>query len=115
VERQPTLFGHPTGLYTLFFAEMWERFSSYWIQALLLYYMIKGFLKYGDADAIAVMGAYGGLVYMISFFGGRIADRVLGAAAAIPVLARIALGRGALCLLLAPVLTKGTHVGEEAA
>jgi len=74
----PTLFGHPTGLYTLFFAEMWERFSFYGMRALLLLYMIKGFLKFGDKDANAVYGAYTALVYMTPFFGGMIADRMLG-------------------------------------
>ena len=75
----PQLFGHPTGLFTLFFAEMWERFSYYGMRALLILYMIKGFLGYGDKDANAVYGAYTALVYMTPFFGGMIADRLLGA------------------------------------
>ena len=74
----PTLFGHPTGLFTLFFAEMWERFSYYGMRALLVFYMIKGFLKYSDGEAYAVYGAYTALVYMTPFFGGMIADRLLG-------------------------------------
>ena len=78
-ERLPQLFGHPTGLYTLFFAEMWERFSYYGMRALLIFYMLKGFLGYGDKDANAVYGAYTALVYMTPFFGGMIADRLLGA------------------------------------
>ena len=41
--QQETLFGHPVGLYTLFFSEMWERFSYYGMRALLVLYMIKGF------------------------------------------------------------------------
>ena len=77
--QQPELFGHPTGLYTLFFAEMWERFSYYGMRALLMLYMIKGFLGYGDQDATAVYGAYTALVYMTPFFGGMIADKLLGA------------------------------------
>lgn len=77
--QQAELFGHPTGLYTLFFAEMWERFSYYGMRALLLLYMIKGFLGYGDKDANAVYGAYTALVYMTPFFGGMIADKLLGA------------------------------------
>lgn len=77
--QQKELFGHPTGLYTLFFAEMWERFSYYGMRALLLLYMIKGFLGYGDKDANAVYGAYTALVYMTPFFGGMIADKLLGA------------------------------------
>ena len=75
----PSMFGHPTGLYTLFFAEMWERFSYYGMRALLLFYMLKGFLGFGDKDANAVYGAYTALVYMTPFFGGMIADKLLGA------------------------------------
>ena len=73
-----TLFGHPTGLFTLFFAEMWERFSYYGMRALLVFYMIKGFLAYGDAEAYAVYGAYSALVYATPFIGGMLADRLLG-------------------------------------
>ena len=78
LEQQATLFGHPTGLFTLFFAEMWERFSYYGMRALLILYIIKGFLGYGDKDANAVYGAYTALVYMTPFFGGLIADKLLG-------------------------------------
>ena len=78
VRNQPTVFGHPAGLYTLFFAEMWERFSYYGMRALLVFYMIKGFLGYGDQQAYTVYGAYTALVYMTPFIGGMLADRVLG-------------------------------------
>ena len=74
----PILLGHPAGLFTLFFAEMWERFSYYGMRALLILYMTKGFLGYGDHDANAVYGAYTALVYMTPFFGGMLADRLLG-------------------------------------
>lgn len=84
-ENQSLLFGHPTGLYTLFFAEMWERFSYYGMRALLLFYMIKGFLKYEDARAYSVYGAYTSLVYMTPFFGGMIADRLLGSRRAVVI------------------------------
>ncbi|NRA94869.1 MAG: hypothetical protein HRU14_01525 [Planctomycetes bacterium] len=76
--EQGELFGHPTGLFTLFFAEMWERFSYYGMRALLIFYMIKGFLGYGDGRAYEVYGAYTALVYMTPFIGGMLADRVLG-------------------------------------
>ncbi len=78
-----TLFGHPTGLFTLFFAEMWERFSYYGMRALLVLYMIKGFLSYTDSEAYAVYGAYTALVYAAPFLGGIIADRLLGARRAV--------------------------------
>jgi POT family proton-dependent oligopeptide transporter len=81
--NRSSVFGHPAGLYTLFFAEMWERFSYYGMRALLLFYMMKGFLKYGDGDAYAVYGAYTALVYMTPFFGGMLADRLLGARRAV--------------------------------
>jgi POT family proton-dependent oligopeptide transporter len=92
-----TLFGHPAGLFTLFFAEMWERFSYYGMRALLLFYMIKGFLKYGDSQAYAVYGAYTALVYMTPFFGGMIADRLLGARRAV-VLGGILMAAGHLLM-----------------
>lgn len=81
----PTVFGHPAGLFTLFFAEMWERFSYYGMRALLVFYMIKGFLGYGDSDAYAVYGAYTALVYMTPYIGGMLADRLLGARRAVVI------------------------------
>lgn len=75
----PQLMGHPAGLFTLFFAEMWERFSYYGMRALLVFYMIKGFLGYGDKQAYEVYGAYTALVYATPFIGGMVADRLLGA------------------------------------
>src|SRR5687768_9781665 len=85
-EAKPrTLFGHPAGLFTLFFAEMWERFSYYGMRALLLFYMLKGFLRYDDQRAYAVYGAYTALVYMTPFFGGMLADRLLGARRAVVI------------------------------
>ena len=56
--QHETLFGHPVGLFTLFFAEMWERFSYYGMRALLVFYMIKDFLAYSDKRAYGVYGAY---------------------------------------------------------
>jgi len=79
----PTLFGHPTALFTLFFAEMWERFSYYGMRALLLLYMAKGFLGYHDEEAYSVYGAYTALVYATPFIGGMLADRLLGARKAV--------------------------------
>ncbi len=80
---QPELFGYPTGLFNLFFAEMWERFSYYGMRALLVLYMMKGFLRLDDGEAYKVYGAYTALVYMTPFFGGLIADRLLGARRAV--------------------------------
>lgn len=76
--KSPTFLGHPVGLFVLFFAEMWERFSYYGMRALLVFYMTKGFLGYGDKEAYSVYGAYTALVYMTPFFGGMIADKFIG-------------------------------------
>ncbi len=76
--QEPSLLGHPPGLFTLFFAEMWERFSFYGMRALLTFYMIKGFLQFPDNEAYAVYGAYTALVYMAPLIGGMLADQLLG-------------------------------------
>jgi POT family proton-dependent oligopeptide transporter len=81
--QHETLFGHPVGLFTLFFAEMWERFSYYGMRALLVFYMLKGFLGYTDREAAGVYGAYTALVYATGFVGGMFADRFLGARRAV--------------------------------
>jgi POT family proton-dependent oligopeptide transporter len=78
-----TRVGHPPGLFVLFFAEMWERFSYYGMRALLVFYMMKGFLAYDDSRAYAVYGAYTALVYATPFIGGMLADRLLGARRAV--------------------------------
>jgi proton-dependent oligopeptide transporter, POT family len=70
-------FGHPPSLYKLFFAELWERFSYYGMRALLMLYLTKSML-FGDQISSAIYGAYTALVYMTPFFGGMLADRLLG-------------------------------------
>ncbi|MEM6790820.1 MAG: oligopeptide:H+ symporter [Myxococcota bacterium] len=82
---RPQIFGHPTGLFSLFFAEMWERFSYYGMRALLIFYMTKGFLGYNDTKAYSVYGAYTAMVYMTPYFGGILADRVIGARRAVVI------------------------------
>ncbi|MCB9654164.1 MAG: MFS transporter [Deltaproteobacteria bacterium] len=84
-DKSPTVFGHPAGLFTLFFAEMWERFSYYGMRALLVFYMLKGFLGYNDTQAYGVYGAYTALVYATPFIGGMLADRLLGARRAVVI------------------------------
>ena len=101
--RSATLFGHPPGLYALFFAEMWERFSYYGMRALLVFYMLKGFLGYGDTEAYRVYGAYTALVYMTPFVGGMIADRLLGARRAV-VLGGLLMAGGHLLMGMDPTL-----------
>ncbi|WP_423141473.1 peptide MFS transporter [Parablastomonas sp. CN1-191] len=69
--------GHPRGLFVLFYAEMWERFSYYGMRALLVLYLTKHWL-FEDSNATLIYGAYGALVYITPVLGGIIADRWLG-------------------------------------
>jgi dipeptide/tripeptide permease len=62
---------------------MWERFSFYGMRALLIFYLIKGFMKADDEKAYAIYGAYGALVYATPYLGGMLADRFLGARLAV--------------------------------
>lgn len=71
------VLGHPKGLYVLFFAEMWERFSYYGMRALLVLYLVKHWL-YSDGSASLIYGAYTSLVYITPVLGGWLADRYLG-------------------------------------
>ena len=98
-----TLFGHPVGLFVLFFTEMWERFSYYGMRALLVLYMTQYLIKSAQAGtyivgfaslqsglesvfgplaiqplASQIYGLYTGFVYFTPFFGGILADRVFG-------------------------------------
>lgn len=72
-----TFLGHPTGLYVLFFAEMWERFSYYGMRALLILYLTKHFL-FSDQNSGLIYGAYTSLVYITPVIGGYLADKYLG-------------------------------------
>ena len=83
--NQKELFGHPVGLYVLFFTEMWERFSYYGMRAILTLYMVHettdGFnpgLGWTAGKALALYGWYTMLVYVASIPGGYIADKFLG-------------------------------------
>ena len=68
---------HPKGLFILFFAEMWERFSYYGMRALLVLYLTKHFL-FEKQEAYGLYGAYTTLVYITPVIGGVLADRYLG-------------------------------------
>lgn len=80
---QRAFFGQPRGLSTLFFTEMWERFSYYGMRAILLFYMYyavqRGGLGISQTTAASIMSIYGALVYLSSVLGGWLADRVWGA------------------------------------
>ena len=78
---QKQLFGHPVGLFYLFFAELWERFSFYGMRALLTLYMVNEIFKAlsnRDVAAAAVYASYGSLVYASTVVGGRISDKIIG-------------------------------------
>ena len=72
-----TFLGHPVGLFVLFFAEMWERFSYYGMRALLIFYLTQHWLFSDEASSI-IYGAYTALVYITPVIGGYLADRYLG-------------------------------------
>ena len=76
-QKEPEFAGHPKGLYMLFFAEMWERFSYYGMRALLIFYLTKHWL-FADGKANLIYGAYTSLVYITPVLGGYLADRYLG-------------------------------------
>lgn len=84
---QTGFFGHPKGLFTLFFTEFWERFSYYGMKALLIYYMYyevsKGGLGLDKTTAASIMAIYGSLVYMSGIIGGWVSDRLLGTTKAV--------------------------------
>ena len=68
---------NPYSLTTLFFTEMWERFSYYGMRALLVLYLVNS-LNYSDADALHIYAIYTGLVYLTPIIGGYLADKYLG-------------------------------------
>ena len=78
------MFGHPKGLFVLFFTEMWERFSYYGMRAILVLYIISETtgdnpgLGWTKVEALALYGWYTMLVYVMSIPGGLIADKFLG-------------------------------------
>ena len=78
------LLGHPKGLFYLFFAELWERFSYYGMRALLMLYMVNEFFLYikdesaREEMSIGIFAAYGSLVYATPIIGGMIADKFIG-------------------------------------
>jgi len=82
--HQKELFGHPIGLFVLFFTEMWERFSYYGMRAILVLYLVSqtdivnAGLGWTNREALALYGWYTMMVYVMSIPGGIIADKLLG-------------------------------------
>ncbi|HEY2931580.1 MAG TPA: peptide MFS transporter [Acidobacteriota bacterium] len=79
--------GHPGGLTTLFFTEMWERFSYYGMRAILVLFMVapvaQGGLQFDNVKAGTIYGTYTASAYLTSLIGGWLADRFLGARLAV--------------------------------
>lgn len=106
-----TFLGQPRGLYMLFFAEMWERFSYYGMRAILVFYLTKHFL-FGKEPAYAIYGAYTSMVYITPVIGGYLSDRYLGARKAVlsgGVL--IAIGHLLIALVEGPEGVQGGYLG----
>ncbi|RNC84125.1 MAG: MFS transporter [Winogradskyella sp.] len=81
--NQRTVLGHPSGLFVLFFTEMWERFSYYGMRALLVLFLTAAIIGEGGwgwerSEALLLYGWYTGLVYITPIIGGFIADKVMG-------------------------------------
>ncbi len=94
--------GHPRGLFTLFGAEAWERFSYYGMRALLVLYLVK---KIGlqRSEALEIYGLYTGLVYLTPLLGGYLADKVLGRRKAV-LIGGIVMALGQVALMFQPTL-----------
>ncbi|ANY19180.1 Dipeptide and tripeptide permease B [Tsuneonella dongtanensis] len=75
--KKDEALGHPKGLYMLFFAEMWERFSFYGMRGILVFYLVQHWM-FSEGEGTLILGAYGSLVYITPLFGGWLADRYLG-------------------------------------
>ncbi len=82
LDNQPQLWGHPAGLYVLFFTELWERFSYYGMRAILVLFIYSsiedGGLGWTKGEALELYGWYTMLVYVMSIPGGILADKMLG-------------------------------------
>lgn len=83
--QKDLIFGHPKGLFILFFTELWERFSYYGMRAILVLYLtalttdeINPGLGWTSTEALALYGWYGMFVYFMGIFGGAIADKWIG-------------------------------------
>ena len=86
IQEQNTLFGHPTGLFTLFFAEMWERFSYYGMKAILIVFMTQHMLdasgakaSLDESEATALYHLFTSAVYFTPILGALLADTEISA------------------------------------
>tara|TARA_B100001094_G_scaffold93172_1_gene89052 strand:- start:14068 stop:15618 length:1551 start_codon:yes stop_codon:yes gene_type:complete len=101
--NQKTIFDHPSGLFVLFFTEMWERFSYYGMRAIFVLFLTSSIMNEGWGwerdDALILYGWYTGLVYFTPLIGGVLADKFLGYRNAVVIGALVmALGHGSMAL-----------------
>ncbi|HRH33447.1 MAG TPA: peptide MFS transporter [Catalimonadaceae bacterium] len=93
--------GHPTGLFVLFFTEMWERFGYYLMLGIFSLYMLDGWnnggMGFDSGKKSDIYGTYLGLVYLTPFIGGLLADRILGYRRAI-IMGGLMMASGYFCL-----------------
>ena len=97
------VLGHPSGLFVLFFTEMWERFSYYGMRALLVMFFTASLLEGGwgwpQEHALAIFGTYVSLVYLSTLLGGWFADNKIGYRWAVVVGALLmSLGHGCMAI-----------------
>lgn len=108
IATEKQIFGHPVGLFMLFFTEMWERFSYYGMRALLVLYLISEVtsdnpgLGWSKSDASSLYGWYTMLVYITPIIGGIIADKILGFRKAI-IIGAVLMTLGHLSLAFEPM------------
>lgn len=102
-----SFFGHPRGLATLFFTEMWERFSYYGMRTILILFLVdktRGGLGWSDDRAGAVYGLYTAMVYLMCLGGGWVADRLTGQRRAV-LIGGILIAAGEFCLFISSEVT----------
>jgi proton-dependent oligopeptide transporter, POT family len=98
----PERHGHPSGLYTLFGAEAWERFSYYGMRALLVLYLVNK-IGFKREHALEIYGLYTGLVYVTPLLGGYLADKMLGRRKAV-LIGGVLMAMGQVALMFPPTL-----------
>ncbi|HXB72038.1 MAG TPA: peptide MFS transporter [Candidatus Acidoferrales bacterium] len=102
-DNDTRFFGHPRGLATLFFTEMWERFSYYGMRAILILFLThkiaEGGLGFSDSKAGAVYSLYTAMVYLLCLGGGWVADRITGQRRAV-FIGGACIAAGEFCLVV---------------
>ena len=107
---------HPSGLWVLFFTEMWERFSYYGMRALLVLYLtstlINGGFAYAENHALEIYGIFTGLVYLTPILGGLLADRLIGQRKAI-IIGGIIMGLGQVAMSYSEAVAGTANVSTD--